>query len=135
MQVRAHLHHLVENAVNAETHHAARAGTFDVYVARAVAHRALYQAVDQINDRTCARDLIDGREVRVRLLDQRDIGRQVFGKVLRYFPAAERIELALCDFFAARQHPGQLEAGDPLNFVEGGDRIRIGDGQGQRIVD
>src|ERR1035437_5853249 len=94
MQVRAHLQDLVEDAVDAKTHHSARAGTFDVHVARAVAHGALYQAVDQIDDRTCARDLVDGREVGLRLLDQRDIGRQVFDQVLRYVPAAERIELA-----------------------------------------
>src|ERR1700687_93911 len=116
MQFRAHLHDLVQDAVDAKTHHSTRAGTFDVNVARAVSHGALYQAVHQIDDRTCARDLVDGGEVDVRLLDQLDIGRQVFDQVLRYFPAAERIELAFCDFFTTREHQGRFEAGDALDF-------------------
>jgi hypothetical protein len=135
VQVPAHLEDLVEYAVDAETHDPARARALDVYVARAVAHGALYEPVHEIDDGTGARHLVDDREVALRLLHQLDIGRQVFDQVLRYSPAAERVELALGDVFSPREHQGQLAAGDALDFVEDRNRMRVRDRERERIVD
>ena len=134
VHIRAQRQHLVKHAVDAETDRRSVAGGLDVDVARAVAHGALDQAVDEVDDRAPRRHVVDRAEIGRAPLDQLQIGRQVFHQLGGELVAAVGVELALGDFFEPRQHQPQLAARELLNLVQNRNRERIGGRQGERVV-
>src|SRR5713226_5512078 len=118
VDIRTQRQHFVKQTVDAETDHRSAASWLDVNVARAIAHRPLDQAVDEVDDRAPRRQLVDRAEIGRHLLDQLQIGGKVLHQLRGELVAAVGLELALGDFFEPRQHQPQLAARDFLDLVQ-----------------
>ncbi len=122
--------------VDAKSHHRKLAARLDVNVARAGANRLHEQVIHEVDDRAAVDHRLD-----VRQIDFRGIGLQLHGRLVQigrhrvdfeaFFVAPRQRALNAA---AEREHGPYTQAGDPFDFVELLQILRIGHGHADRVA-